>query len=160
MARFKLTDADENFLKMPQGGALISAGSSGTETWIERDRDMVVHIAIKSVAVATADGGTLQVCIDLGGETAKGQDGPLPLESQLQASQSVQVLVKAGQKLAFKAYPVAHDAEVLKTIVWAADFKSEHEAEAAARQVPDRSGQERPTSSSSGAPAANGAAPN
>ena len=119
---------------------------------------MVVHIQVKSVAVATADGGTLQVCIDLGGDTAKGQDGPLPIESQLQASQSVQVMVKAGQRLAFKAYPVAHDAEVLKTIVWAADFKSEHEAEAA-HQVPDRSAQERPLSPSSGAPAANGAAP-
>src|ERR1700734_3265551 len=56
MARFKLNDVDEDFLKLPQGAALISAGSSGTQTWIERDRDMVVHIAIKSVAVATADG--------------------------------------------------------------------------------------------------------
>jgi hypothetical protein len=138
MARFKLSDADENFLKMPQGGALISAGSSGTETWIERDRDMVVHISIKSVAVATADGGTLQVCIDVGGDTAKGQDGPLPIESQLQASQSVQVMVKAGQRLAFKAYPVAHEAEVLKTIVWAADFKSEKEAEAVDQAANDR----------------------
>ena len=132
MARFKLNDADEDFLKMPQGGALISAGSSGTETWIERDRDMVVHIQVKSVAIATADGGTLRVCIDMGGDSARGQDGPLPLESQLHASQSVQVLVKAGQRLAFKAYPVATNAEVLKTIVWAADFKSEKEAMAAA----------------------------
>jgi hypothetical protein len=148
MARFKLNEADEDFLKMPQGGALISAGSSGTETWIERDRDMVVHISIKSVAVATADDATLQVCIEVGGGTAKGQDGPLPLEAQLHASQSVQVLVKAGQRLNFKAYPVAHDAEVLKTIVWAADFKSEHEAEVAARST-----QERPSSPVSGAPA-------
>jgi hypothetical protein len=132
MARFKLNDADEEFLKMPTGAALIAAGSSGTETWIERDRDTVVHIAVKSVAVATADGGTLEACIDMGGQTAKGKDGPLPLESQLHASQSVQVLVKAGQRLAFKAYPVADNAEVLKTVVWAADFKSEHEAEAAA----------------------------
>lgn len=132
MARYKLNDADEDFLKMPSGAALISAGSSGTETWIERDRDMVVHIAIKSVAIATADGGTLEACIDMGGRTAKGKDGPLPLESQLHASQSVQVLVKAGERLAFKAYPVADNAEVLKTVVWAADFKSEHEAEAAA----------------------------
>jgi hypothetical protein len=131
MARFKLNDADEDFLKLPQGAALISAGSSGTQTWIERDRDMVVHIAIKSVAVATAEGGTLEVCIEMGGEFAKGQDGPLPIEAQLRASQGVQVLVKAGQRLAFKAYPVATNAEVLKTIVWAADFKSEHEVEAA-----------------------------
>ncbi|HEX4199841.1 MAG TPA: hypothetical protein VHZ26_20585 [Caulobacteraceae bacterium] len=132
MARYKLNEADEDFLKMPSGAALIASGSNGTETWIERDRDMVVHIAMKAVAIATADGGTLTACIDVGGQSAKAQDGPLPLESQLRAGQSVQVLVKAGQRLAFKAYPVADNAEVLKTVVWAADFKSEHEAEAAA----------------------------
>jgi hypothetical protein len=131
MARYKLNEVDDSFLRLPEGAALISAGSSGTETWIERDRDMVVHIAVKSVAVATADGGTLEVCIEMGGESAKGQDGPAPLEAQLRASQSVQVLVKAGERLAFKAYPVATNAEVLKTIVWAADFKSEHEVEVA-----------------------------
>lgn len=132
MARYKLNQTDEEFLKMPQGAALISSGSNGTETWIERDRDMVVHIAIKSVAIATADGGTLRVCIEAGGDRATGQDGPLPEETPLQAGQSVQVLVKAGERLAFKAYPVADNAQVLKTIVWAADFKSEHEVEAAA----------------------------
>jgi hypothetical protein len=131
MARFKLNEADEDFLKLPQGAALISAGSSGTETWIERDRDMVVHIAVKSVAVVTADGGTLQVCIEMGGNSAKGEDGPAVLETQLHASQSVQVLVKAGERLAFKAYPVATNAQVLKTIVWVADLKSEQEIEAA-----------------------------
>jgi len=114
MARYKLNEADDGFLKLPEGAALISAGSSGTETWIERDRDMVVHIAVKSVAMATANGGTLEVCIEMGGESAKGQDGPAPLEAQLRASQSVQVLVKAGERLAFKAYPVATNAEVLK----------------------------------------------
>ena len=148
MARFKLNEADDDFLKLPQGAALISAGSSGTETWIERDRDVVVHIAVKSVAVATADGGALEVCIEMGGQSAKGQDGPMPLESQLRASQSVQVLVKAGERLTFKAYPVATNAEVLKTIVWAADFKSEHEAEAAARAA-----QERAAAKPDGAPA-------
>ena len=138
MARFKLNEADEDFLKLPQGAALIAAGSSGTETWIERDRDMVVHIAIKSVAVVTADGGTLRVCIEMGGDLAKGEDGPAPLEAQLHASQSVQVLVRAGERLAFKAYPVASNAQVLKTIVWAADFKSDHEVEAAARVAQER----------------------
>jgi hypothetical protein len=138
MARFKLTDADENFLKMPQGGALISAGSSGTETWIERDRDMVVHISIKSVAVATADGGTLQVCIDLGGDTAKGQDGPSPLDAQLRASQAVQVLVKAGERVAFKAYPNPSGVQVLRTVVWAADMVPEHKPE------PKRNGHDAP----------------
>ncbi len=146
MARYKLNEADEDFLKMPQGATLIFAGTSGTETWIERDRDMVVHIAIKSVAVVTADSGTLQACIEIGSDSAKGQDGPLPLESQLHANQSVQVLVKAGQRLAFRAYPVATNAEVLKTIVWAADFKSEHEAEAAAaRAAKDRQSSETPS---------------
>jgi hypothetical protein len=123
MARFKLNDADEDFLKLPQGAALISAGSSGTQTWIERDRDMVVHIAVKSVAVATADGGTLEVCIEMGGDSAKGQDGPLPIESQLRASQGVQVLVKAGERLAFKAYPKVANATVLRTVVSAAEVK-------------------------------------
>ena len=137
MARFKLTDADETFLKMPQGGALISAGSSGTETWIERDRDMAVHISIKSVAVATADGGTLQVCIDVGGETAKGQDGPSPLDAQLRASQAVQVLVKAGERVAFKAYPNPSGVQVLRTVVWAADMVPEH------RDEPRRNGHDR-----------------
>jgi hypothetical protein len=148
MARYKLNEADDGFLKLPEGAALISAGSSGTETWIERDRDMVVHIAVKSVAMATANGGTLEVCIEMGGESAKGQDGPAPLEAQLRASQSVQVLVKAGERLAFKAYPVATNAEVLKTIVWAADFKSEPEVEAA------RPTQERASARPDGAPAA------
>ena len=131
MARFKMNEADEDFLKLAQGAALISAGSSGTETWIERDRDMVVHIAVKSVAVVTADGGTLQVCIEMGGNSAKGEDGPAVLETPLHASQSVQVLVRAGERLAFKAYPVATNAQVLKTIVWVADLKSDHEIEAA-----------------------------
>ncbi len=147
MARFKLNDADDDFLKLPQGAALISAGSSGTETWIERDRDMVVHIAVKSVAVVTADGGKLQACIEMGGDSAKGEDGPAPLETQLHASQSVQVLVKAGERLAFKAYPVATNAQVLKTIVWAADFKSEPETEAA------RLAQEQAKAKPDGAPA-------
>jgi hypothetical protein len=146
MARFKLNEADEEFLKLPQGAALISAGSSGTQTWIERDRDVVVHIAIKSVAMVTADGGTLQVCIEIGGDSAKGEDGPLPIESQLHASQSVQVLVKAGERLAFKAYPIATKAQVLKTVVWAADFKSDHDVDSAARTA-------RASSTSAGAPA-------
>ncbi len=147
MARFKLNDADEEFLKLPQGAALISAGSSGTETWIERERDMVVHIAIKSVAVATADGGTLRVCIEMGDASAKSEDGPAAIETQLQSSQSVQVLVRAGERLSFKAYPVANHAQVLKTVVWAADFKSDHEGEAA------RNAHDRRSAAGAGAPA-------
>jgi hypothetical protein len=48
------------------------------------------------------------------------------------------VLVRAGERLAFKAYPVASNAQVLKTIVWAADFKSDHDVEAAARLAQER----------------------
>jgi hypothetical protein len=39
----------------------------------------------------------------------------------------VQVLVKAGQRLSFKAYPKATNAHVLRTIVWTADMKTEAE---------------------------------
>jgi hypothetical protein len=125
MAQFKLNEADEKFLALPADGALIFAGASGTETWIERERDTVVRIGIKSAAIATSDGGALEVCIEIGPDTAKGQDGPASLETQLRASQAVQVLVKAGQRLAFKAYPNATSAQVLRTVVWAADLKSD-----------------------------------
>jgi len=123
MAHFKLNDVDEKFLHTPQDATLVFAGASGTETFIERERDTVVRISIKSVAVATADGGSLEVVLELDGQTASGQDGPSPIESQLRASQGVQVLVKAGQRLAFKAYPKTSSAHVLRTIVWTADMK-------------------------------------
>ena len=61
MAHHKLGDADENFLKVPQDAQIVFAGSSGTETWIERDRDVVVRIEVKAVAVATSDDGRLEV---------------------------------------------------------------------------------------------------
>jgi len=127
MAHFKISDVDEKFLHTPQDATLIFAGASGTETFIERDRDTVVRISIKSVGVATADGGALQVCIDIDGQSASGQDGPAEIETQLRASQGVQVLVKAGQRLSFKAYPKATNAHVLRTIVWTADMKTEAE---------------------------------
>jgi hypothetical protein len=141
MAHFKLSEAGEDFLKLPQDVAVLFAGASGTETWIERDRDMVVRIAIKSVAVATSDEGTLQVCIEIGGDSAKGQDGPAPLETQLRASQSVQVLVKAGERVAFKAYPNASNAQVLRTIVWASDLHYDRAPETPARPAPEAQNQ-------------------
>jgi hypothetical protein len=129
MARYKLNDADENFLKIPLDAQVIFAGAGGTETWIERDRDSVVRIEVKAIAVATADGGTLQACIQIGEDCAKGEDGPFPADGQLRASQSVQILVKGGERLAFKAYPNATNAKVMRTIVWAADLKIQPEAE-------------------------------
>ncbi len=122
MAHFKLNDGDEKFLAVPQDGVLVFAGASGTETFIERDRDVTVRIMVKSVGVATADDGVLEVAIELGDARAKGQDGPLPNESTLRASQSVQVIVKAGQRLAFKAYPTATNVMVLRTVVSTADM--------------------------------------
>jgi hypothetical protein len=123
MAQFKLEEEDEEFLDIPQGAIPIFAGTSGTETWIERDKDTIVGISMKSIGVATSDGGTLQACIEIGSTAARGQDGPAALEGQLRVSQSAQVLVKAGERLAFKAYPVAGNAQVLRTVVWAADLQ-------------------------------------
>jgi hypothetical protein len=131
MARYKLNDADENFLKIPLDAQVIFAGAGGTETWIERDRDSVVRIEVKAIAVASADGGTLRACIQIGEDCAKGEDGPLPADGPLRASQSVQTLVKAGQRLAFKAYPEAANAQVIRTIVWAADLEALAEPEVA-----------------------------
>jgi hypothetical protein len=122
-AHFKLNEDDTNFLQVPADGTLIFAGASGTETFIERAEDTVVRIGLKSVGVATGGGGTLEVCVEIGDSRARGQDGPAPSESQLRASQAVQVLVKAGVRLAFKAYPTASNAQVLRTVVWAADMK-------------------------------------
>jgi len=135
MAHFKISEVDEKFLHTPQDATLVFAGASGTETFIERDRDTVVRISIKSVGIAMADGGSLQVCIDIDGQSASGQDGPAEIEAQLRASQGVQVLVKAGQRLSFKAYPKAKDAHILRTIVWTADMKHEGERDVDAQKA-------------------------
>jgi hypothetical protein len=125
MAHHKLNEDDDNFLQVPQDATLIFAGLGGTETWIERAQDCVVRIGVKSVAVATSGGGALEVCVAIGGDIAKGQDGPSPLDAQLRASQAVQVLVRAGERVAFKAYPNPTGAQLLRTVVWAADMASE-----------------------------------
>jgi hypothetical protein len=133
MAHFKLNEADEKFLTLPQGATLIFAGTTGTETWIERERDTVVRITMKSVALATSNAGTLKACIEVAGAAAKGQDGPSPVEAQLRVSQSVQVLVKAGERMSFKAYPTASEAQVLRTVVWTSDVDPDHAREAQPR---------------------------
>jgi len=123
MAHFKLNETDETFLKIPQDGTVIFSGTTGTDTWIERQNDTVVRISIKAAAIATSDGGILEACIEIGGAAAKGQDGPLPMEAQLRVSQTVQVLVKGGERLIFKAYPTARDAQLLRTVVWTSDLE-------------------------------------
>jgi len=123
MAHFKLNEADEHFLEAPQGAVMISQGVSGTETWIERDKDVTVRIVLQTAAYATADAATLQACIEIDGGSAKGEDGPAASEQHLHAMQSVQVVVKAGERINFKAYPQATNAKVLKTVVYTADLK-------------------------------------
>lgn len=123
MAHYKLNEADDLFLKPPGDTTLIAAGVSGAETWIERERDTVVRIGISAVAVATSEAGALEVCIDVGGGQARAKDGPAALEGQLRASQVVEVMAKAGERLAFRAYPTASSAQVLRAIVWSADLK-------------------------------------
>ncbi|MGH6956229.1 MAG: hypothetical protein ACREEW_06140 [Caulobacteraceae bacterium] len=125
MAHPKLTEDDDNFLKVPQDATLIFAGASGTETWIERACDTVVRIGVKTVAAAISAGATLEACVEIGGDIAHGLDGPAPAETQLRASQAVQTLARAGERLAFRAYPKASGAQVLRTVVWAADMKRE-----------------------------------
>ena len=140
MAHFKLNEDDDKFLQVPQDATLIFAGLGGTETWIERTSDCVVRIGVKSVGVATSGGGALEVCVEIGDDKARGQDGPSPPETQLRASQAVQVLVKGGERLAFKAYPNPTDVQVLRTVVWAADMLAAHPPERA------RSGHDLPQS--------------
>ena len=147
MAHHKLNEDDDHFLQVPQDATLIFAGLSGTETWIERTHDAVVRIGIKSVGVATSGGGSLEVCVEIAGDVAKGQDGPSPLETQLRASQAVQVLVKAGERVAFKAYPNPSGAEVLRTVVWAADMASDHPAPQPVKNGRDQPAPQRPMGS-------------
>jgi hypothetical protein len=122
MAHLKLNEDDDKFIQAPEGATLVFAGASGTETWIERDRDATVRIIVKTVGLATADGAVLEAVIEVEGGRAHGQDGPSQADTRLRASQSVQVVVKAGQKLNFKAYPVATNAAVLRTVVCTADL--------------------------------------
>ncbi len=134
MVHFKLHEADEKFLAVPQAGTLVFSGASGTQTWIEREKDTVVRITVQSVAMATAQDGELEVCIKIGEDLAKGQDGPSPAETQLRASQSVQVLAKAGERVSFSAYPAATHARILRTVVWTSDLKHDQPSD----QKPDQ----------------------
>lgn len=119
---YKLNEEDNQFLAPPDGASVLFSGSTGTETWIERTEDVVVRIGIQSVGVVTANDGFLAVCIELGGQQAKGSDGPGAIETRVKASQSIQLLVKAGERLAFKAYPTADHVAIIRTVVWASDL--------------------------------------
>jgi uncharacterized protein (TIGR02284 family) len=118
---FKLSDDDNHFLEAPAGSAVLATGSGGTESRIERSQDTVVRIGIQAVAVATSQGGSLAVTIEAGGSASKGRDGPSAIEQHLTAGLSVDVLVKAGAALAFKAYATPDNAQVLRTVIWSLD---------------------------------------
>jgi len=128
-AHFKLTDDDTKWLQPPAGAALLFSGSSGTETWLERTEDTVVRVGIQSVAVATLANGSLRVSVSIGDGVAQGGDGPVPIEARLSASQAVQTVVPAGQRILLKAFPTVENAHVLRTVVWVADLAREQSVE-------------------------------
>ena len=121
--RLKLHEEDTVFLNIPDGAVMVSSGVSGAESWIERDRDVTVRIVVQTVAIALEDDARLEAVIEVAGGSAKGEDGPAAEEAHLQALQSVQVLVKQGERMAFKAYPRATGAKVMRTVVYTADQK-------------------------------------
>jgi hypothetical protein len=56
----------------------------------------------------------------------------------------VQVLVKGGERIAFKDYPTAENAQILRTVVWASDLKSDAPARVdSAGIAPEAQGQVR-----------------
>ena len=122
MAHYKLSEEDDGFLNLPQGAVLVASGSDGAQTFLERDRDTTVRIVVASVGVATADGASLEAVIEVDGATASGHAGPAQADTHLQALQSVQVVLKPGARLTFKAYPNASSVRVLKTVVYTSDL--------------------------------------
>lgn len=119
---FKINEDDEHFLQVPADSSLIFAGLGDTETWIERAADCVVRLTVKSVAVATGPQGFIEVCLVVGADRAHGRDGPATEGAQLRASQSAQVLVKAGERLSFRAETHGENAHLLRTVVFAGDM--------------------------------------
>lgn len=121
----KLNESDEGFLDPPDGALLLGEGVNGAETWIERDRTATVRIVVASVAVAHGGQGTLDAVIEMQGGAARTQDGPRSAEDHnqhLQATVSVQAVVKEGERLSFKAYPQAQAARVLRTVVYTTEI--------------------------------------
>jgi hypothetical protein len=123
MAHFKLNEHDDQFLERPQGGVLVAAGTSGAQSWLERDKDTTVRLVIAAVAMATADAAGLEAVIEVSGAEARAQDGPAAADTHLQALQSVQLVVRPGERISFKAYPEAHNARVLRTLVYSTDLR-------------------------------------
>ena len=119
----KLSETDDGFLEPPEGSLLLGQGVNGVETWIERDRTSTVRIVVATVAAVVAGPATLDAVIAMDGGAARAQDGPRGSDDHqhLQATVSVQVVVKEGERLSFKAYPEAQGARVLRTVVYSTD---------------------------------------
>ena len=119
----KLNETDEGFLEPPDGALLLGEGVNGAETWIERDRTSTVRIVVATVAVVTAGPATLDAVIEMDGGVARVQDGRRGADDHqhLQATVSVQAVVKEGERLSFKAYPQPQGARVLRTVVYTTD---------------------------------------
>ena len=127
MAHDKLNEDDEGALAVPQGAMLLSSGVNGAETFIERDKTATVRLVITTVAVSTHGAGTLDAVIEVGGDAARAQDGPMSPDDHhrhLRSTVSVQVVAKEGERLKLKAYPEPQGARVLKTVVYATEVKS------------------------------------
>ncbi len=123
MAHFKLNETDDSFLEVPQGATLVSSGTNGTESWLEREKDITVRLVVATVAIATSDGARLQATIEVGDALAKAEDGPASSDTHLQAIQSVQLMVKQGERINFKATPEVTGARIMKTVVYTGDLK-------------------------------------
>lgn len=120
----KLNESDDGFLSIPQGALVLAEGVSGAETWIERDRTGTVRIVVASVAAATHGAATLDAVIETEGGGARAQDGPRSSDdhhTHLQASVSVQAVVREGERLKFRAYSEPQGARVLRTVVYTAE---------------------------------------
>jgi uncharacterized protein (TIGR02284 family) len=129
--QFDLSDEDTTFLAPPSGASVLSSGSGGTETSIERSEDTAVRIGLQAVAVATSPGGSLSVTIAAGENSAEGRDGPASIEHHLTVNQSMDVLVKAGVPLALKASATPDNAQILRMVVWSLDIRE------APREIPE-----------------------
>jgi len=108
---------------------VIFAGAGGTETWIERDRDSVVRIEVKAIAVATSDGGTLA-----GVASRSARIAPRARMGLRRRRAAARQPERAGsgegrREAGLQGLSERHQRQGHAYIVWAADLKIQPEAE-------------------------------